>query len=110
MEFCPEPESFVLSQDIATKKFCLTKIKGKKIIHHYVAEIIEIDGNELKVKFLKRYKNTFEFIRAKDVIYDIERKDIVLMLPDPESSGCSKRQKTLINFGVDFSSLKFNVE
>lgn len=105
----PKPDSPDLNQHLAEKKFCLTKVEGKKKVHYYVAEIIEIHGNELRLKYLKRYKNTYKFIREKEDIYDSARDDVVMVLPDPDMSG-SARQQNMMSFGVDFSSFLFDIE
>lgn len=96
-------------QEVAINKFCLTKLTGKKKIHFYVAEVVKIvDDDNIKVKYLKRLKATYKFIRQKDDVYDIMKSDVVMMLPDPDPSGLSERQKNIFHFNVDF--LRYNVE
>lgn len=87
--------------------FCLTRLQGKKTEHFYVAEIIDIKGEQYNVKYLKKIAHTNKFLYEKDV-YEIENKNIVFKLPKPKSVGGSERQCMQLTFGISFSN--YNVE
>lgn len=74
-------------------------------MHYCVAEIVEIEVQDhVKVKYLKRFKTTYKFVKEKDEVYDISKGDVVMVLPEPECSGFPERQKNMFTFGIDFST------
>ncbi|CAH1114463.1 unnamed protein product [Psylliodes chrysocephalus] len=65
-------------------------------MHYCVAEIVEIEVQDhVKVKYLKRFKTTYKFVKEKDEVYDISKGNVVMV---PECSGFSERQKNMFHF------------
>ncbi|KAG5898779.1 hypothetical protein JTB14_010989 [Gonioctena quinquepunctata] len=115
--YSPDSDSSEISNEICEPEeralkhgdYVLTKICGKKSIHFYVAEIINIVTNdEFQVKYLKRFGSTTKFVRENEEIFTIDKESIVLSLPQPIRGGLSERQKNMLTFGIDFAS--YNVE
>lgn len=102
----PNPDSGMQVGD-----FWMTTIMGKKRKHSYVAEVIGIDRDIIEVKFLKRVDKTNrpKFVKDKDEIYEIERKDAIMRLPKPKATGGSERRRQQLSFGVKWLQ-EFDVE
>lgn len=108
-EFPDHPEeTFNSDRCLKVDDFVLVKISGaKNMLHHYVAQIKKID-KELHVQFLKRFRSTNKFLREDFAIFAMDKADVVLTLPEPESGGFSERQRQMLRFGVDFSG--YNID
>ncbi|KAG5891837.1 hypothetical protein JTB14_030143 [Gonioctena quinquepunctata] len=79
-EICePEEQAFVCTS-LKHGDYVLTKICGKKFIHFYVAEIINIVTNdEFQVKYLKRFGSTTKFVRENEEIFTIDEGEHIFM-------------------------------
>lgn len=90
--------------DIKSGDFCVVELKGKKNIKNYVAVIINIDRNDLKVKYLKRIIGTNKFIYEDAKIYDLQLEDVLLKLPPPTTAGGTARRESQMVFAIDIQS------
>ena len=68
--------------DVTVGKWVLVGYKTKKTILHYTGKIVDIDGFECDVKFLKQVRGQFVW-PEKDDVDTILKEDIVTILPEP---------------------------
>lgn len=95
------------TEEIVADDFVLTEFATKKTKVHYVGHIEEVDGLTYRVRFMRRFRQTWKFTYPEHEDYsEIERSDIIMKLPQPESSGGTARTMTMKYFDVDFSSFK----
>lgn len=92
------------SRDIEKDNFLLVKLATKKLIKHYVAKVVEKLSGSYLVKFYKKMKKFHHFIEGNEIPYEIDEKDIVLKLPDPEIVGGTERLRGHIAFKVSFDA------
>ena len=108
-------EEYAFEKDnIEPGNFILTKLCGKKTVKHYVAEVVTVKSqNVFVVKYLKklttsekfvRAATSEKFVRADDNLYDLDKDDIIMKLPNPSQAGGSARQQEHLLFGVDLSN------
>nr|XP_042912927.1 uncharacterized protein LOC122272946 isoform X2 [Parasteatoda tepidariorum] len=105
MDYDPVLDS--LEKDINIGDYLLTRVAGKKAIHFYISEVLNVSSkDEFEVKFLKRV-GANKFVHGNE-ISDILLSDVECKLPQPISTGGSERQITQLSFQVDFNS--YNVK
>ncbi|KAK2703955.1 hypothetical protein QYM36_017706, partial [Artemia franciscana] len=91
-------------------KFVLVKFelgKSKSSCVYYVGLVESIDNDVADVKFLRKIGPKFVFPEIEDKA-TVDKKDIVLVLPDPSSSGGTARSIAGHVFSRDFSA--FNIK
>ncbi|KAK2708462.1 hypothetical protein QYM36_014166 [Artemia franciscana] len=91
-------------------KFVLVKFelgKSKSLCVYYVGLVESIDNDVADVKFLRKIGPKFVFPEIEDKA-TVDKKDIVLVLPDPSSSGGTARSIAGHVFSRDFSA--FNIK
>ncbi|XP_063234886.1 tigger transposable element-derived protein 6-like [Bacillus rossius redtenbacheri] len=88
---------------IEAGNFVLAKVCGKKIVKHFVAEVVSVTSQDIfVVKYLKKLTpRSAKFVRGDDNLYDLYNNDIVLKLPNPIQAGTSARQQCHLLFGVN---------
>ncbi|KAG5877394.1 hypothetical protein JTB14_037016 [Gonioctena quinquepunctata] len=97
------------NEPIIKGDFWLTKLEGKKKIHYYIAEIIDVSNKEATIKYLKKMDgSTNKFLYENEKTYIISDKDVIIKLPFPISVGGSARKASQLAFSVDFNN--YNVE
>nr|CAD7256100.1 unnamed protein product [Timema shepardi] len=95
------------TEEIVVDDFVLTEFATKKTKVLYVGHVEEVNGHTYKIRFMRRFRQTWKFTYPEtEDISEMERSDIVMKLPQPESSGGTARIMTMKNFHVDFSSMK----
>ncbi|KAK2706899.1 hypothetical protein QYM36_014813 [Artemia franciscana] len=95
---------------IQIRKFVLVKFelgKSKSSCVYYVGLVESIDNDVADVKFLRKIGPKFVFPEIEDKA-TVDKKDIVLVLPDPSSSGGTARSIAGHVFSRDFSA--FNIK
>ncbi len=113
-----DPESFqsfeeeqvfekFLHQEGAPNDYILVKFETEKKAVFYIVQIIVVHEGEYHVSFMRKTtgkinKLTFSFPKEVHAAF-IRKKDVILVLPPPTSSG-TKRQCRNISFIVDLSS------
>ena len=100
-----ENEESDLNLNPREKDFVLVKFTTKENNKYSVGQILhKVDEDEYKVKFLQKSKKTDNFkICESECTYDVNRKDIILKLPEPRKQTGTKRVETFLSFPVDLS-------
>lgn len=82
--------------------FVLTKFSTKTSTMYYIGQVLAKELNQYEIKFLRRKNNstTFAFPLVDDIL-NIERDDIVMVLPTPQNSGTA-RTASLYKFQFNF--------
>lgn len=94
-----------ISGEITVGDFILTGIDGKRSGKtYYVASVLEINGDDLDVKFLKKVEPN-KFVYTDEQAF-VERQSVEIKLDQPVSCGGTKRQSEKLTFGVDLSAYK----
>ncbi|KAG5896499.1 hypothetical protein JTB14_020473 [Gonioctena quinquepunctata] len=97
------------NEPIIKGDFRLTKLEGKKKIHYYIAEMIDVSNEEAIIKYLRNMDgSTNKFLYENEKTYIISDKDVIIKLPAPISVGGSARKASQLAFSVDFNN--YNVE
>lgn len=94
--------SFNQKEPILVGDFCLVKVAGKKRILNFVVEIVQANGDDLIVKYLKRMGQTNSFYYDKQNLYDLLKSDVVMKLDNPVTTGGTERQCMLLAFVTNF--------
>ena len=87
-----------------TGDFILARFATNRRVRHYVGQVLEVDGDEYSVQFMRCLnprKETFVWPENED-ISSIETDAVVMLLPVP-----SVNRREIFSFGVDLS--KFNM-
>lgn len=100
-----DDDNIPTTDDISSGDFVLVKIAGKRLLHHYVAEVLECyaDRDEYAVVYYKKH-GVNKFVKSESEKYDICQSDVVKKLPLPKCEGGSERQIFQITFNLDFSA------
>jgi len=89
----------------SAEDFVIVKFVGKKSVLHYVAELIKLtdedNSREWTVKFLRKQpSSSIKFVYPTvDQIYEVNVKDFVMKLPNPDSGA----KRHIVFSGVDFA-------
>ena len=86
--------------------FVLVVYKGKRKVH-FVGEVIkEKDEGDIEVKFLRKRTKVPNGFVEPDVedIHSVPVGSVVLILPQPSTSGSTRRATAIKKFATDFSS------
>ena len=87
--------------------FVLVVYKGKRKVH-FVGEVIEEKDEEgdIEVKFLRKHTKVPNGFVEPDVedIHSVSVGSVVLILPQPSTSGSTRRATAIKKFATDFSS------
>lgn len=95
------------TEEIVVNDFVLVQFATKKTNVFYVGHIEDADGLTYKVKFIRRFRQTWKFAYPEtEDCSEIDRGDIVIKLPQPVTFGGTVRTMTLKYFGVDFHNFK----
>jgi uncharacterized protein YwgA len=86
-------------EGILQGEFWLTQLQGKKAVHHYIAEVIQVTDtdSEVAVKYLKRLILTDKFIKNSEEVYTLTKEDFISKLP-PLETGRSERARQQLKF------------
>ena len=98
-EKSPSP-SLNRKESLSTGDFVITKLKGKKRVVNFIAKIINIDGDELIVQYLKRSGASDKFYYHDEKQYDIQASDVVKKLPIPVAVGGTERRCMQLEFDI----------
>lgn len=68
------------------------KLATKSTVRCYVSDVLEKNGNDYEIKFLriKNNSNTFTFPLVDDIISSIGRSDIIQKMPKPQTQGTAR--------------------
>ncbi|KAK9759018.1 hypothetical protein QE152_g185 [Popillia japonica] len=77
----------------------LMKVEGKKTVSYFVAEVMDIEQNQ--IKYLRRIASN-KFIHDFTETYDFNLEDVICKLPTPHSAGGTARQSSILQFDVSF--------
>lgn len=106
--FAVEPDHFVeLFRLPVLDDYVLVEFKTRSQSKFYVGRITKMkdDEGDYEVKFL-RYRKYNTFVEPPvDDIASVNGTDIKMLLENPSVAQCTKRRKSFISFGVDFSNL-----
>lgn len=96
------PLSFEQDFQVGEGDFVIAKFATKSTVRYYVGHVLQKNGNDYEIKFLRRKNNsnTFTFPLVDD-ISSIERSDIVQKLPKPQTQGTA-RSSSLYKFKLNF--------
>ena len=97
-------------EELGKGDFVFVKLRKEKTLNksdafcYFIGQILEILGNELKVKFLRRrgITSNFHFPLVEDVSW-VARENILHKLPSPSAKGTARTQ-SLFCFNYNFSS------
>ena len=91
-------------------KFVLVVYKGKRKVH-FVEVVKEKDEGDIEVKFLRKHTKVLNGFVEPDVedIHSASVGSIVLILPQPSTSGSTRRATTIKKLSTDFSLMKCDV-
>ena len=76
---------------------------------HFVGEVVkEEDEGDIEVKFLRKHSKIPNGFVEPDIedIYSVPVRSVVLILPQPSTSGSTRRATAIKKFTTDFSSYK----
>ncbi|XP_074035914.1 uncharacterized protein [Leptinotarsa decemlineata] len=95
--------------DINKNDFVLVKFPLKMTVSYYVGKVIEsLNLNEFQIKYLRRKVSDYKFYHPLvDDISTVDRRDLVLKLPKPNSAKTA-RTSSLLTFNINLSS--YNVK
>lgn len=96
----------VRNEDLFIGDFIVVKFCTKKTIVHFVGQIIEKNGDELQVKFLRRKGLKFYFPLVDD-ISTVEIEDVLRKLSSPLNIRGTDRTQSLISFNFNQSVYNF---
>ena len=85
--------------------FVLVRFLRKTTVKYYVANIIEVHGNEFIVEYLKNIENSNKFTKTKKDAekFEVDRDDIILKLPAPNVVGrATTRRGQQLSFPMSF--------
>lgn len=88
-----------IEKDVRPDDFAIVRFATKKIMVHYVGKIVSVHEEGYDIKFLRRKRQSFEFIFPNvDDTASVEKNDIVKKLPAPMSSGGTERAERIYIF------------
>lgn len=96
----PTSLSLMDKQSLSKGDFVISRLEGKKRIVNFIAKIINVNGDELTVQYLKRAAASNKFYYHDDKHYEIQISDIVRKLPLPVAVGGTERRCMQLEFHI----------
>lgn len=86
----------------------MAQIATKKTKRFFIANVVGVNDDGFKVKYLKRSKFAAKYLFEDDTVYDLPGEDVVMKLGIPSIVGGTARRSSAMTFSIDLSA--FNVQ
>lgn len=95
-------ESF-MNQEVCKDDYILVRFSTKKTFRHYVAKVININGNDYDLLCMRLKPPGYTFIFPDVADECCAPRDALVKLPNPSFTGGTARAHRALSFPVDFS-------